>query len=125
MTDYDYYYEYSDDVGKQIEEISKKIEEGVNTVIDTFNDTIGSKGWMWFVSPGVKIAYEIATATREHDNTRLWDEFSRACEDMWEKVEEMTGNPWTLMEMNAAYLAAASRIRDEKTVIDDLTTEVS
>lgn len=125
MTDYDYYSQYSDDVGKQIDSLTDRIEEGVQQVLDTFNDTIGSKGWMWFVSPAVKIAYEVAKDNLEDEIQRLWDEFEKAVDDMWSKVEEMTGNPWNLMDMNAAYLEAAGRIRDEKTVINDLTTEVS
>lgn len=125
MTDYDYFSQYSDDVERQVQVLSDKIEEGVQSVVDTFNDTIGSKDWMWFVSPAVKVAYEIAKGNLEDEIQRLWDEFSRACEDMWAKVEEMTGNPWNLMDMNAAYLRAAGRIRDEKTVVNDLTSEVS
>lgn len=125
MTDYDYYSEYSDDVGQKIDDLTDRIEEGVQSVLDTFNDTIGSSGWMWFVSPAVKIAYEVAKDNLEEEIQRLWDEFEQAVDEMWAKVEEMTGNPWNLMDMNAAYLNAAGKIRDEKTVINDLTTEVS
>ena len=53
MTEYDYYSDYSDDVGKKIDDLTDRIEEGVQGVIDTFNDAIGSKGWMWLVSPAV------------------------------------------------------------------------
>lgn len=125
MTEYDYYHQYSEDVEARLEEVRDKIAEGVAGVVDTFNDAIGSKGWMWLVSPAVKIAFEMARDRIEHEIERLWEEFTRACDDMWDKVEEMTGNPWTLMEMNQSYLQAAGRLRDEKVVIGDLTSEVS
>jgi hypothetical protein len=124
MTEYNHYPEFSDDVETQLDDVKKKIEEGVQQVIDTFNDTIGSKGWMWFVSPAVKIAYELAKDNLEDEIQRLWDEFERIVDDTWEKVVDLTGDPWELMEMNAAYMRAAGRIRDEKTVIGDLTSEV-
>lgn len=124
MTDYDYYTEFTDDVETKLDDLKAKVEEGVQEVIDTFNDTIGSKGWMWLVSPAIKAAYEIAKDNIEDEIQRLWDEFTQMCDDLWEKVDDLTGDPWDLMDMNAAYLRAASRIRDEKTVINDLTAEV-
>ena len=124
MNDYGYYHQYSDDVEAKIQELHDKIEEGIQQVFDTFNDAIGSKGWMWLVSPAVKIAFEMAKDRLEEEAQRLWDEFSDKVDEMWDKVEEMTGNPWNLMEMNQAYLDAASKIRDEKAVINDLTAEV-
>ena len=87
MTDYDYYWEYSDDVDAKIQEISDKVQEGVEYILGKWEDTIGSQDWMWFVSPGVKIAYEIAKGNLEDEIQRLWDGFTDACEDMWEKVE--------------------------------------
>ena len=125
MTDYDYYWEYSDDVDAKIQEISDKVQEGVEYILGKWEDTIGSQDWMWFVSPGVKIAYEIAKGNLEDEIQRLWDGFTDACEDMWDKVDDMTGNPWLLMDMNAAYLEAAGRVRDEKIVIGRLTNEVA
>jgi hypothetical protein len=122
---YNHYPEYTDDVEAKLNDISAKIEEGVQGVIDAFNDTIGSKDWMWLVSPAVKAAYEWARDNLEDEIQRLWDEFKQVCEDTWEQVDDLTGDPWQLMEMNAAYLSAASRIRDEKRVIDNLTSEVS
>jgi uncharacterized protein YukE len=124
MTDYDHYPEFSDDVETKLDDVKEKIEQGVQQVIDTFNDTVGSKGWMWLVSPAVKIAYEIAKDNLEDEIQRLWDEFERIVDDTWEKIDDLTGDPWELMEMNAAYMRAAGRIRDEKTVIGDLTSEV-
>jgi len=125
VTDYDYYWEYSDDVDAKIQEISDKVQEGVEYILGKWEDTIGSSDWMWFVSPGVKIAYEIAKGNLEDEIQRLWDGFTDACEDMWEKVDDMTGNPWLLMDMNAAYLEAAGKVRDEKIVIGRLTNEVA
>ncbi|WP_134738335.1 hypothetical protein [Nocardioides sp. 503] len=124
MTTYDYYQDYNDDVDTKIQELSDKIEEGVQKVIDTFNDTIGSSNWAW-ISPGLKIAYNMAKDKIEEEIEHLWNEFTKFCEDMWAKVEEMTGNPFHLMDMNASYLKAAGRIRDEKMVVDSLLAEVT
>jgi hypothetical protein len=124
MTDYDHFPEFSDDVESQLDDVKEKIEQGVKQVVDTFNDTIGSSGWMWFVSPAVKIAYELAKDNLEDEIQRLWDEFGRIVDDTWEKIDDLTGDPWELMEINAAYMRAAGRIRDEKTVIGDLSSEV-
>lgn len=125
---YDHYSEFTDDVDLDLQDIFDKIEEGVKYVWEKWDDTIAAKGldsnWGW-ISPGAKLAYEHFKGKLEDEVKKLWDDFEKFCEDLWEKVEELAGDPFRLMEMNGDYLKAASRLRDEKTVIRDLTTEVS
>ncbi|MFC7503909.1 WXG100 family type VII secretion target [Nocardioides sp. CPCC 206347] len=129
MTEYDYYSDYTDDTELKLEDIQKKIEEGVQKVIDTWNDSIIAKGldsrWAWVVSPGLKAAYEWAKGNLEDEIEKLWDDFEKFCEDLWDTVSDITGDPWVLMQMNQAYITAAGRIRDEKRVVNDITARLA
>lgn len=129
MTEYDFYSDYTDDTELQLEDVKKKIEEGVDYIIDTWNDSIIAKGldsdWAWVISPGLKAGYEWAKGNLEDEIERLWGEFEKFCEDLWDEISDVTGEPWTLMSMNAAYIKAAGRIRDEKRVINDIGTRLA
>ncbi|HWI42675.1 MAG TPA: hypothetical protein VNS81_03595 [Nocardioides sp.] len=124
MTDYDHYFEYTNATTTNLDTISKKIDEGIDYVMKVWDDTIAAKGldsgWGWLISPGLKAAYEWAKDNLEDELQKLVDEFEDFCEDLWDKINDLTGDPFMLMEMNQAYIKAASRIRDEKTIIDDI-----
>lgn len=129
MTEYDFYSDYTGDTELQLEDVKKKIEEGIEYITTTWNDSIIAKGldsdWAWVISPGLKAGYEWAKGNLEDEIERLWDEFEKFCEDLWDEISDVTGEPWTLMSMNAAYIKAAGRIRDEKRVINDIGTRLA
>ncbi len=124
---YDYYQDFSDEIHTKLDEIFTRIEAGVKEVWVAWDNSIAAKGldsnWGW-LAPGPKLAYEHFKSRLEENIKKLWDDFKQFCEDLWAKVDEMAGSPFALMSMNAAYIKAASRIRDEKTVISDLSSEV-
>ncbi len=121
---YDVYDEFTTDTQTKLEELQGKIQEGVDNIWDKWNDSIGSKGYMWFISPAAKIAFHFAEKHLKENIEKLWDEFESFVDTVWEKVEEMAGSPFELMRMNKDYIDAAGLLRDEKTVIENLTFSV-
>lgn len=122
MTTYDYYTDFSSDFGVKLGDFSAKVDEGFQAVADKANDWLDSFYAKFIL--GWPLTDHIADKVEEAMQD-LADKFGRFCEDAWEKIDDLTGNPWELMQLNQAYITAAGHIRDEKTVIDRITREVS
>lgn len=121
---YDHHIDFRNGVEEKLQEFSDKIQEGVNWVIDQWESCVGNQKWMWFVSPAVKIAYELAGDRIQDAINSIWDTWETEVQKIWDTVDDLTGDPFELMEMNGSYHDAAGRIRDEKVVLDRIVSVV-
>jgi uncharacterized protein YukE len=124
MTEYAHHSDMRVDVQKELDGFRDKIKEGLDWVSDQWDGCIMDSGWGW-LAPGPKAAYELAKNHVEGKMQELWDDFEEKCKQIWESVQEVTGDPFELMEMNQAYLDCAGRIRDEGIIMARLKTEVA
>ena len=127
MTDYDYDSIFFDDLEEQVAVITTKIQEGIDALWDTWNNSILSKAdgfWGAVISPGAALTAHHLKGKLEDQISRLWDQFEETVEDFWQEVEKWTGDPGDLMRMNDDYHDAAGWIRDEKRVITEIMGEL-
>lgn len=124
MTDYAHHPDFRVAVETEMENFGKKIDEGLDYVADQWDKCVMDSNWGW-LSPGLKGAYELAKNKCEDEMQTLVDEFKAEAAKIWEAVEKVTGDPLELMDMNAAYISAASALRDEKVVIGRLQSSVA
>jgi uncharacterized protein YukE len=122
--EYSHYTDFTLDVEKELENFAKKIDEGLDWVAKQWENSIMDSNWGW-LSPGLKAAYELAKNKCEDTMQELVDTFQEKAAEIWDEVDNVTGDPWELMAMNQSYIDAAGALRDEKTVINRLKTTVS
>ncbi len=124
MTDYAHHPDFVSDVQKQVDEFAARIDEGLQWVSDQWEKCIMDSNWGW-LSPGPKAAYEYAKSKCEEKMQELVVAFQDGVKEIWKAVRTVTGDPFTLMQMNQAYIDAAGALRDEKIVMRRLKTSVA
>lgn len=124
MTAYDHHIDFRNDVEDKMEEFAAKIDEGLDWVSQQWEKCIMDSNWGW-ISPGLKGAYELAKNRCQDKMDELVRKFEEEAAKIWDNVDDVTGDPFELMELNAAYIAAAGALRDEKTVMNRLKSSVS
>lgn len=124
MTEFAHHPDFRVAVETEMENFGKKIDEGLEWVADQWEKCVMDSNWGW-LSPGLKAAYELAKDKCEDEMRSLVDEFREQAANIWDTVEKVTGDPLELMDMNAAYISAASALRDEKIVIGRLQSSVA
>ena len=123
MTDYSHHTDFRSAVETEMENFGKKIDEGLEWVSQQWEDCIMDSNWGW-LSPGLKGAYELAKNKCEDKMEELVNDFKEKAKEIWDDVDDVTGDPFELMSMNAAYIKAAGSLRDEKTVMGRLKSNV-
>lgn len=110
-------------VEKKLKAFQTAIEGAIDVVLQKWDDSILTSGAKWLV-PGLAAAAEYAANKLEDAIREIWDAFTKACEEIWKKVDEMKGSPFELMKMNDKYIGAAGEMRGLKTEIDRATRQV-
>lgn len=123
MTDYAHHPDFRLDVEEKMTEYADKLNEGLEWVSAQWEKCIMDSNWGW-LSPGLKAAYEAAKNSCENKMQELVTEFETKAKEIWDEVDNVTGDPFELMAMNASYISAAGALRDEKTVMERLKTSV-
>ena len=123
MTDYAHHPDFRLDVEEKMTEFAGQLNEGLDWVSAQWDKCIMDSNWGW-LSPGLKAAYEVAKDSCQQKMEELVQEFETKAREIWEEVDNVTGDPFELMAMNQAYISAAGALRDEKTVMERLRSSV-
>jgi uncharacterized protein YukE len=123
MTDYAHHPDFRIDVEEKMADFAEKLNEGLDWVSAQWEKCIMDSNWGW-LSPGLKAAYETAKNSCENKMEELVQEFETKAKEIWEEVDNVTGDPFELMAMNQSYIDAAGALRDEKTVMERLRSSV-
>jgi hypothetical protein len=124
MTEYAHHPDFRAAVETEMETFAEKIDEGLQWVSEQWEKCVMDSNWGW-LSPGLKGAYELAKNKCEDKMNELVQDFEEKAKEIWEKVDDVTGDPLELMAMNEAYISAAGALRDEKIVIGRLQSSVA
>lgn len=123
MTQYAHHPDFRIDVEEKMTDFAEKLNEGLDWVSAQWEKCIMDSNWGW-LSPGLKAAYEAAKNSCENKMEELVHEFETKAKEIWEQVDNVTGDPFELMAMNQAYVDAAGTLRDEKMVMERLRSSV-
>jgi uncharacterized protein YjbJ (UPF0337 family) len=125
-SDYNFVGEFTDDATELLEQLKAKIEEGIEWVVDQWNDHMDSwKMKIEMMTPIIAYQAMQAAEALEAALKKLWDIFADFVTDLWDKIDKMVGGPWALMEMSDYYTWASAHLRDEGTLVARMNDRLS
>jgi uncharacterized protein YjbJ (UPF0337 family) len=126
-SDYNYFGEFTDDADDLLDQLEAKIQEGVDWVIQQWEDHMNSWKMKLELSVSPAIAYLAHQAVQKLEAAlkELWDLFSDFVTDLWAKIDKMIGGPWALMQMSDYYTWASAHLRDEGTLVARMNDRLS
>lgn len=123
MSDLGFFTDFTGDIEEILEDCRQKIEEAIDWVCDTWDDTVDT--WKQAISPAFAYLVHRAADKLEDAFQTIWDEFSSFCVDLWNEIDRMAGGPFELMNMNDAYTNAAAHLRDEAEIVERIKDRVA
>jgi len=116
------YLAFHDDVQHKLDQVRADISTAIEGIRSNLESRLESP-WL-AASPGVGLIAHQAAENLESAFRNIWDGFADASVKIWEIAAKFTGDPDALMDLELFYNDAATRLVDEKIVIQRMVREV-